>query len=330
MSFVHDFKRELVHISDLDFEQKTLSLFHYQYANSIFYRQFVDALGISVGGVQSYLQIPFMPIEFFKYHRITSTEADYMRCFESSGTTDSIRSRLYVYDEPFYWQNCVHIFERFFGAMRDYSFFFLLPSYLERSNSSLVSMANHFYNCSDKQFGGFYLDDFQTLAHELQRALAVNPKKVVLWGVTFALLDFAEYFSNPMPQLTVVETGGMKGRGKEPLRSEVHQLLKTKWQLTHVCSEYGMTELFSQGYAMDDDVFSLPSHMRVVLREIDDPLSVHLRQKERGGINVIDLANIDTCAFIATQDIGVLQQNGFQVLGRFDTSDIRGCSLMAL
>ena len=329
MVFVQDFKTDLFNTNEANFEAKSLSVFQYQYQHNTLYRQYVNALGIDSSEINAVEKIPFLPISFFKNHKIVSTENEYDSFFESSGTTGTQRSRLYFYDEEFYLKNAVAIFENRFGLLSEYTFFFLLPSYLERKSSSLVSMANRFFQLSDQSIGGFYLYDFETLEIELQKALALN-KKIILWGVTFALLDFVAQLSEELSGLIVFETGGMKGRGKEPLRSEVHEVLKQKLNPKAVYSEYGMTELFSQAYTEKKETFVCPPQMKILIRDVEDPLHVHAEIGQRGGINVIDLANIDTCSFIETQDIGMLTHQGFQILGRFDNSDVRGCNLMVL
>lgn len=329
MVFEQEFKSELFNTNDDNFEEKCLKAFHFQYQNNLLYQQYVNHLGVDIHKVDSVGIIPFLPITFFKTHQIVSTSQNYTSYFESSGTTGSRRSRLYFYDEEFYLANAVSIFESRFGSLADYTFFFLLPSYLERKSSSLVSMANRFYHLSDQEFGGFFLYDFTSLAIEINKAQSKN-KKVILWGVTFALIDFSNTLESPMKGIMVFETGGMKGRGREPLRSEVHELLRKKLSPKSIHSEYGMTELFSQAYSFDNEMFNCPPQMKVLLRDLEDPLYVHTEIGVRGGINVVDLANIDTCCFIETQDIGLLKNDGFQVLGRFDNSEIRGCNLMVL
>jgi hypothetical protein len=279
-------------------------------------------------------EIPFLPISFFKNHPISSRAQPVETYFESSGTTGGPTSKLFVHDELFYKRNAEFIFERFFGPLSEYSFFFLLPSYLERRNSSLVSMAHYFHEKSNTEYGGFYLHNLVDLKKDLRVALQSMKSKIVLWGVTFALLDFAslDFASDnegDFHDLWIVETGGMKGRGREPVREEVHSYLKGRLGVSHIYSEYGMTELFSQAYSLEGDLFTMPSTMKILIREPEDPLSVHQQVMVRGGINVIDLANVDSCSFIETQDVGLLHaSNNFQVLGRFDNSDIRGCNLM--
>jgi len=329
MVFEQEFKSQLFNTKRDNFEEKALKAFHFQFKNNLLYQQYVNHLGIDIQLVNSLQKIPFLPIAFFKTHQIISTSNHYESYFESSGTSGNQRSRLYFYDEEFYLTNAVKIFEDMFGALSNYTFFFLLPSYLERKSSSLVAMANRFSQLSDQEFGGFYLYDFAVLEQKIKQAQQKN-KKVILWGVTFALIDFANSLSNQLGEITVFETGGMKGRGKEPLRSEVHTLLKEKLSPKSIHSEYGMTELFSQAYSVVNETFICPPQMKILIRDVEDPLNIHSKVGVRGGINVIDLANIDTCCFIETQDIGMLETNGFQVLGRFDNSDIRGCNLMVL
>ncbi len=329
MDFVLDYKRDLFLTAKTHFDEKALQLFKFQYERNMIYRQYAQALKKTPDVVHNVAHIPFLPISFFKTHRIVSHPHLDALYFESSGTTGEQTSKLYVRDISFYWENAQRIFEDFFGNISDYSFFFLLPNYLERKNSSLVSMAQSFWEKSNREFGGFYLYEIENLKKDLEKALKQGKTKVILWGVTFALLDFSVNLIEKYADLLVFETGGMKGRGQEPIREEVHDLLKKRLGTNLIHSEYGMTELFSQAYSLDGDVFSLPATMKVYLREPEDPLAVHRRPSERGGINVIDLANIDTCAFIETQDLGMLlPTHDFQVLGRFDNSDIRGCNLM--
>jgi phenylacetate-coenzyme A ligase PaaK-like adenylate-forming protein len=327
MGFVQDFKAELLQGAQADFEEKALELFLFQFQNNLVYQKYCGHLGKVPQQVQELSDIPFLPISFFKHHQITSTNELYASFFESSGTTGTVRSRLYYYDEPFYWHNSVRVFQRFFGSLGDCCFFFLLPNYLERSSSSLVSMANHFYQQSDISYGGFFLYEHEKLHFQLKEAIKAK-KKVVLWGVTFALLDFAAAYPDDYAGMLVFETGGMKGRGKEPLCSEVHQALRHGFGVEKIYAEYGMTELFSQAYSLGNEVFLEPPTMKVLVREMEDPLKVHSIPFQRGGLNVVDLANVDTCAFIETQDIGFLQPEGFQVLGRFDNAEVRGCNLM--
>lgn len=331
MGFVDDFKRDLFLNSPKKFENDAIQLFHYQFSHNSVYRTFVQALGRSPAEVTGLTTIPYLPISLFKQHKVVSFDKPLSNHFESSGTTGSKTSKLYFYDELFYWQNTCFAFEHFFGELSQYSFFFLLPNYLERRNSSLVSMANHFYQKSNKSHGGFYLYDFESLKNDLSSALKKEGAKVILWGVTFALLDFASTSQEDYSGLLVFETGGMKGRGKEPVRDEVHAFLKKQLNVSQVYSEYGMTELFSQAYSMRQDIFTMPSSMRILIREPEDPMSIHQKPFERGGVNVVDLANVDSCAFIETQDIGMLtSENEFQILGRFDNSDIRGCNLLVI
>ncbi|MBC7391007.1 MAG: acyl transferase [Opitutaceae bacterium] len=331
MGFVQQFKSDLFSTVNSDFQEKSLSLFRFQFENNRIYRNYVQALNVNPDTVKLIEQIPFLPISFFKNFKVTSSITEPIDFFESSGTTGIIRSRLYYSDKEFYLENSKSIFESLFGSISEYSFFFLLPNYLERTNSSLVAMANHFYSLSDKKFGGFYLHDLKGLNNDLSSVLNKKPEKIILWGVTFALLDFANTYNIHLPGIKIFETGGMKGRGKEPLRSEVHKIIAEKFQTENIYSEYGMTELFSQAYTTSgSEIFRSQNQMKILIRELEDPISVHSRKGERGGVNVIDLANVDSCAFIETQDLGVLTDDGFQILGRFDNSEVRGCNLLVL
>ena len=238
MSFVDLFKSELFETNSTNFDEKCLSLFRFQYENNQVYQDYVQALNLHTDEISSVKDIPFLPITLFKNYKITSLSKDIAEYFESSGTTGVIKSRLYYDDKEFYLKNSVQIFESNFGKLSDFSFFFLLPNYLERQNSSLVAMADRFYNLSDKSFGGFYLYDLEELKAKLQEALALKPGFVILWGVTFALLDFAEKNDIDTSSLIVFETGGMKGRGREPLRSEIHLQLRQKLLTNKIYSEY--------------------------------------------------------------------------------------------
>jgi hypothetical protein len=274
-------------------------------------------------------QIPFLPIEFFKSHQILTGHQTPELLFESSGTTGSVPSRHFVVDPDLYLGLSKRIFETHFGKLDEFVFLALLPSYLERKHSSLVFMMNEFIRASGSPYSGFYLDNFDELKSVIHSE-KLRHKKVMLWGVTFALLDFAKS-CGPLPDhVCVMETGGMKGRREEMIREEVHDELMKAFKKDAILSEYGMTELLSQCYALKDGLFKSPPWFRVQIREGNDPLNTGLIN-ESGGINIIDLANIHSCSFIATQDLGRMKEDGtFEVLGRFDHSDVRGCSLMAL
>jgi phenylacetate-coenzyme A ligase PaaK-like adenylate-forming protein len=314
-------------INAADFEEIALSLFLYQYGQNKLYRDFTDALHIRPASVTSLDKIPFLPISFFKTHRIVSGPPfDAALVFESSGTTGEVTSKHFVKDAALYEASLLKGFEQFYGAPQDYAILALLPSYLERSNASLVHMARQLMAYSGHPDCGFYLNEWDTLSNVLLR-LQQAGQRVILLGVTFALLDFAEAFPMQLNNTIVMETGGMKGRREEWTRNQVHQYLQQQWQLPHVHSEYGMTELLSQAYALKDGLFQPAATMKVLVRDINDPLSTFT--EGTGCINVIDLANRDSCAFIATEDIARLQADGhFEVLGRMDHSALRGCSLM--
>jgi len=309
------------------FEQLALELFQLQASENHLYRSFIQALGIDAGRVSNVASIPFLPVSFFKNHDVTTGSFVPDVVFESSGTTQTGNSRHLVKSADLYRRSFINAFELFYGSPESWCIIGLLPSYLERQNSSLVMMVNDLVNLSKHAESGFYLNELEKLAKVLQKNEA-SKQKTLLIGVTFALLDFAEQYKFPLKHTTVMETGGMKGRRKEITRVEVHEILKDAWQLNSVHSEYGMTELLSQAYSSGGGLFRCPPWMKIILRDEDDPLTVKLSTTS-GLINVIDLANIHSCAFIATDDIGKLYTDGsFEVIGRMDSSDVRGCSLM--
>jgi phenylacetate-coenzyme A ligase PaaK-like adenylate-forming protein len=311
-----------------EFEEMALQIFLYQYHNNKIYGQYANAVGKPPENVQSLTDIPFLPISFFKTHKVTSTEFEAEVIFESSGTTQTINSRHYVKDLQLYRQSFTKAFEQFYGNIADYCMIGLLPSYLERQHSSLVVMADELIRQSNHANSGFYLYDHEKLLAVLQSA-EQQQQKTLFMGVTFALLDFAEKLSLRLRHTIVMETGGMKGRREEWTRQQVHHFLQQQFGVDTIHSEYGMTELLSQAYSKADGIFKCPAWMKVMLRADDNPL--HLISHGNGVINVIDLANIYSCAFIATDDVGKIYPDGsFEVLGRLDTSDLRGCSLMAL
>jgi hypothetical protein len=315
------------------FESLAIEIFQFQYTNNSIYRQFADALRVDAAGVKTLEQIPFLPVNFFKTHRIQSTLFEPRVIFESSGTTQTINSRHYVKDISLYTQSFLKGFEQFYGDPGSYCIIGLLPSYLERRHSSLVMMVDELIRQSKHNKSGFYLNEYDQLAGVLQE-LERDAQKTLLIGVTFALLDFAEAHPIPLKHTIVMETGGMKGRKTEMTRQEVHAFLKKAFQLPYIHSEYGMTELLSQAYSKRDGIFHCPKWMRILLRNEDDPLEIISPpgiNGRSGVINIIDLANIYSCSFIATEDAGRLYADGsFEILGRIDNSDIRGCSLMAV
>ncbi len=314
--------------TEKDFEAVALEVFQFQFENNPVYRSYCDLLYKHPADVESTSQIPFLPIEFFKTKKVVSSLSEPQKVFTSSGTTGSQVSKHYVTDLNLYEESFTRTFEHFYGSIDDYVILGLLPSYLERKGSSLIYMVNHFIQKSKFPESGFYLNQWDALAEKLN-ALDQSGKKVLLIGVSFALLDLVEKHQFSLKNTIVMETGGMKGRRKEIIRSELHEILKTGFGVSKIHSEYGMTELFSQAYSTGDGIFNCPPWMKVLVRDTEDPLSVNNHQT--GGINIIDLANLNSCSFIATQDLGKVNANGsFEVLGRFDSSDIRGCNLMAL
>lgn len=327
------------------FEELALEVFQYQYAQNPLYRQYADSLGKSPVNVKRVEKIPFLPIGFFKSHTVASGFTEPRMIFESSGTTSAQTSRHAVTDLALYELLSRKTFEQMYSPLSDYHIFALLPSYLERNNSSLVYMVQNFIYYSYSRFSGFFLNNTEEMVEKMTAA-AEDQRKILLIGVTFGLLDLLENeklaqkvraFSD---RLIVMETGGMKGRRKEMIREELHDILTAGFGVETIHSEYGMTELLSQGYSKGNGIFHLPPFMKVLLREINDPFAYlphfsignkpgELRQRT-GGINVVDLANIDSCSFIETQDLGVYTEDytGFRVVGRFDNSDIRGCNLL--
>jgi len=314
------------------FEAKALNVFHFQYHYNAVYKLFADTLGTNVSTVNSLTDIPFLPISFFKTHTISTTTFQEQAVFESSGTTKTNTSRHYVKDLQVYTQSFLKGFELFYGNPQQWCIIGLLPSYLERQNSSLVVMVDELIKQSGHPHSGFYLYEQERLAETLT-LLEQQQQQTLLIGVTFALLNFAENFPMQLKHTTIMETGGMKGRRTELTRQEVHGFLQNAFGVQHIHSEYGMTELLSQAYSKKDGIFQCPPWMKILVRDEEDPLHVYNspNKKTTGAINVIDLANIFSCSFIATEDAGVIYSDGsFEVLGRIDNSDMRGCSLLTV
>ena len=321
-----EFVNNIFSVTEHSFTDLALYAFRYQYHHNIVYKTWVDALGIKANLVESINQIPFLPVSFFKTHQVISGAFEPAVTFESSGTTKTINSKHNVKDVSVYKRSFLQGFETFYGEVEEWCIIGLLPSYIERTGSSLVMMVDELIKRSNCQDSGFYLYDLEKLAGVLHK-LENRRQKTLLIGVTFALLDFAEQFPMELKHTIVMETGGMKGRRQELIRPEVHNILMNSFQVGRIHSEYGMTELLSQGYSDGDGVFKAVPWMKILLRDEEDPLTI--KSKGRGLINVIDLANIYSCSFIATDDVGILYPNGsFEVLGRFDNSDLRGCSLL--
>lgn len=319
---------DLIQASVENFEGVALALYRYQYEHNELYKAYNDALRIKPEQIKTVEQIPFLPISFFKSHRIRSFCGEEEVLFESSGTTGMVPSRHFVYDELLYNSVALAGFEQFYGKPEDWVILALLPSYLERKTSSLVSMASMLMKKSGHPDNGFYLNELDQL-HEKLVALRSENKKILLLGVTFALLDFATQYPMNLNGVAVMETGGMKGRQAEWTREQVHDFLKEKWQLLTVHSEYGMTELLSQAYSGFAGIFKPIATMKAFIRDVQDPLET--KSEGTGVLNIIDLANVHSCAFIATEDMGRVYTDGsFEVSGRMDFAALRGCSLMAL
>lgn len=310
-----------------DFETTAIAVFKYQYQNCHVYKAFCDALNCNPPGVTKLEDIPFMPVNLFRKHKVYCSPKSPELCFHSSTTTGSVPSKHFVADSEIYDISVEHCFRLFFGDTRKYCFLALLPGYLERENSSLVYMVKRLMKLSANEKNGFYLYDHKKLKNVIEK-LSDEGEKIILIGVSHALLEFAEKFPVNLNNAIVMETGGMKGRRKEIVRQELHNILKDAFGVNEVASEYGMTELLSQAYALSAGKFKTPPWMRVFPREINDPLT-NVETGKTGVINIIDLANVYSCSFIASQDIGKQNHyNAFEVLGRLDNSEIRGCNLM--
>lgn len=308
------------------FESLALEIFRFQYHHNPIYQQYAKTVGRVGPGIKAIGEIPFLPVSIFKTQEVCTTRFEPEAVFESSGTTQTINSRHLVKNLSLYRQSFMNAWQQFYGPVKDWCIIGLLPSYLERKNSSLVAMVDELVKQSGHAESGFYLYEHEKLAKVLQRLEGAR-QKTMLIGVTFALLDFAEKYPMPLSHTTIMETGGMKGRRKEMTRPEVHAVLQKAFHTKNIHSEYGMTELLSQAYSLGDGLFKSPAWMKILVRQEDDPFDV--RTTGSGVINVIDLANIYSCSFIATDDIGkVFADGSFEVQGRTDNSDIRGCSLM--
>ena len=323
----------LLSVTPQNFSETALAIFQFQYTQNPLYHQYCQALHIDSEKIDDIKKIPFLPIAFFKTHTVTTTQFEPAAIFESSGTTQTSNSKHLVKDIGLYEQSFTAAFNLFYGDAADWCIIALLPSYLERNNSSLVMMADNLIQQSNHAESGFYLNDLDKLQHTLIQ-LEKQQKKILLIGVTFALLDFAEQYPMPLHYTTIMETGGMKGRREEITREAVHHILCTAFNIHKIHSEYGMTELLSQAYSKGNGIFNCPPWMKVLVREEDDPLSVMMVDEHKiisGATNVIDLANIYSCSFIATDDVVKLYPDErFEILGRLDNSDMRGCSLLAL
>lgn len=323
-----DLTKQIFSISNAqEFEEACLAVFNHQAGHCQVYKAYISHLKIDPKGITSSAQIPYLPISFFKTHEVLSSAAVPEMVFSSSGTTGTTQSRHFVTAVDVYEQSFNTAFEQFYGKIADTCLLALLPSYLERDGSSLIYMVDALLGQSKHPDSGYFLHNHDELYHKLKQLQSSN-QKTILIGVTYALLDFIEHHKIEFPDLIVMETGGMKGKRREMVREELHQLLQDGFGVNAIHSEYGMTELLSQAYSHGLGLFNCPPWMKICLRDTNDPLSLAPDNKT-GGINVIDLANINSCSFIATQDLGKLFPDGsFEVLGRFDNADIRGCNLM--
>jgi phenylacetate-coenzyme A ligase PaaK-like adenylate-forming protein len=315
--------------SQKQFEKIALKVFRFQYQNNLVYQEFCDLLKTNVPKVKSLQQIPFLPIQFFKSHQLVSNTNEIEATFTSSGTTGTNTSKHLVTDTSIYEESYRKGFSQFYGNIEDYVVLALLPSYLEREGSSLIYMVEDLIQLSKHSDSGFYLHNHDELIKKLLE-LDQSGQNVILIGVTYALLDLIEKQKFRLQNTIIMETGGMKGKRKEMIREELHEQLCEGFGVSMIHSEYGMTELLSQAYSLGNGVFECPSWMQILIRDTEDALN-YIPQGKTGGMNVIDLANINSCSFIATQDLGKKNpNNSFEVLGRFDNSDIRGCNLMVL
>lgn len=331
-----DLKSEIFHVKESYFDELSLKIFRFQYENNHLYHQFVDNLRVNPKLVKSVEEIPFLPIEIFKYQKIYTGTEEPKNYFESSGTTGQITSKHYYLTKDFYFQVAERIFETHYGPLENYHIIGLLPSYLERENASLVAMVNDFIKKSQSEFSGFYLNNFQEL-NSILKKLVLSNKKTLILGVSFGILDWLE--SGPLPEeiiqsfknedFILMETGGMKGRRKELSREELHQIFQKFTQAPKIHSEYGMTELFSQSYSQGEGIFKPGFTQKILIRELNDPFSYVKTFSKIGGINLIDLANIESLCFIATQDAGKkITSKEFLITGRIKEADLRGCNLM--
>ena len=316
--------------TEADFELLAIEAFNMQYRFNKLYSQYVDYLKVKPSLVQTVNDIPFLPIQFFKTHKILTQYKKMPQketvVFYSSGTTQTIRSKHYVYDNFLYEKSFLTTFNQLIGNPEEYVVLALLPSYIQAGNSSLVYMVDKLISLTKNSYSGFFLENYNKLMFVLKEITKQN-KKVLLFGVTYALLEFSEIIDEKFPQIKIIETGGMKGRGEELTRTDLHNILKNRFGTQQIYSEYGMTELLSQAYSLQDELFIPAKTMKIKIRDINDPFA-YLSEGNTGGINVVDLCNIYSCCFIETKDLGKTEKNKFQVIGRFDNSDVRGCNLI--
>ncbi len=329
-------KSKIFNLKDSNFEELSLEVCQYQYENNAIYHQFINNLTIPINQIDSIHKIPFLPIEIFKYQKIYTGQTSPENYFESSGTTSQDKSKHYYYQTDFYLNIAQKIFENEFGALENYHLIGLLPSYLERQNSSLICMVDSFIKKSNSTKSGYFLNNFKEL-NDLLKVLKDSEKKTLILGVSFGILDWLEFepLSKELKKrfelghFMIMETGGMKGRRKEIFREELHKIIQSKTSAKQIYSEYGMTELFSQSYSQSKGIFRPGFTKRIILRELNDPFTYINSFNKIGGINIIDLANIDSLSFIATQDTGkLISPRSFELMGRIQQADLRGCNLM--
>lgn len=317
---------KIFNVDDKNFEQIAFEVFRFQYINNNIYKSYCDLLKKTPSNIGDISGIPFLPISFFKSHSVMCTKK-YDKVFHSSGTTNENLSKHYVSDIHIYEQSFLKNFIDNYGDPKDYVILGLLPNYMENENSSLIYMVNNLIELSESNDSGFFLKEYDFIIEKM-KSLARENKKIILIGVSYALLDLTESKNLNFENTIIIETGGMKGRRREMIKKELHETLKERTGLKKIHSEYGMTELLSQAYSKGDGIFSCPNWMRVFIRDINDPNFLYSNNKS-GGINIIDLANINSCSFIATEDMGSLHKNGnFEIMGRIDHTDTRGCNLL--
>ena len=313
--------------SSQEFEKFSIQIFNQQFEKNTIYREFCRLTGKNPSNIKSSFEIPFLPIQFFKTHKIISSNQPIQKTFHSSGTTKDNLSKHHITDLKLYEDCFLKIFMDFYGHPSKYNIIALLPTYLENKNSSLIYMVNKLIEKSENKHSGFYLDNYKELKEKLLY-LEGGGKKTILFGVSYALLNLIDFYKFKLKKTIIIETGGMKGKRKELIKSELHQMLKIGFGVKNINSEYGMTELISQAYSIHNEKFKSPPWMKIYIRESEDPMNIKTDNKS-GGINIIDLANYNSCSFIATDDLGRLDENGnFEILGRLDNSDQRGCNLL--
>lgn len=313
--------------SSQEFEKFSIQIFNQQFEKNTIYREFCRLTGKNPSNIKSSFEIPFLPIQFFKTHKIISSNQPIQKTFHSSGTTKDNLSKHHITDLKLYEDCFLKIFMDFYGHPSKYNIIALLPTYLENKNSSLIYMVNKLIEKSENKHSGFCLDNYKELKEKLLY-LEGEGKKTILFGVSYALLNLIDFHKFKLKKTTIIETGGMKGNRKELIKSELHEILKNGFGVKNINSEYGMTELMSQAYSIHNEKFKSPPWMKIYIRESEDPMNIKTDNKS-GGINIIDLANYNSCSFIATDDLGKLDKDGnFEILGRLDNSDQRGCNLL--